>query len=101
MFDKMKALFDMQKKMEELKRELEAVTFEVESADKSIKITMNGSQEIRDIKIQGNLEGLPNSELETVLKDTCNRAIKRSHDIAAQKMKSVTGLNLPGLTPPF
>lgn len=97
MFDKMKALFDMQKKMEDLKRELEAVTFEVESADKSIKITMNGSQEIKDIKIQGNLGGLPNSELETALKDTCNRAIKRSHDIAAQKMKSLTGLNLPGL----
>lgn len=97
MFDKMKALFEMQKKMQELKRELENTAFEIESPDKSLKITMNGSQEIQDIKIQGNFEGKPNSELETALKDTCNRAIKRSHDIAAEKMKSVTGLNLPGL----
>lgn len=97
MFDKMKALFEMQKKMQELKRELENTAFEIESPDKSLKIIMNGSQEIQDIKIQGNFEGKPNSELETTLKDTCNRAIKRSHDIAAQKMKAVTGLSLPGL----
>ena len=97
MFDKMKALFDMQKKMQELKRELENTTFEIESPDKSLKIIMNGSQEIREIKIQANPGDSPNSELETALKDTCNRAIKRSHDIAAEKMKAITGLNLPGL----
>jgi DNA-binding protein YbaB len=97
MFDKMKALFDMQKKMQELKRELENTTFEIESPDKSLKIIMNGSQEIQEIKIQGNPEGQPNGGLETALKDTCNRAIKRSHDIAAEKMKAITGLNLPGL----
>lgn len=93
MFDKMKALWDMQKKMQELKRELDGTTFEIESQDKSVKIVMNGSQEIKDIRIQANDAG----NLETVLKDTCNRAIKRSHDIAAEKMKAVTGLNLPGL----
>ena len=93
MFDKMKALWDMQKKMQELKRELDGTTFEIESQDKSVKIVMNGSQEIKDIRIQSNDAG----NLEAVVKDTCNRAIKRSHDIAAEKMKAVTGLNLPGL----
>ena len=93
MFDKMKALWDMQKKMQELKRELDNTTFEIESQDKSVKIVMNGSQEIKDIRIQANDAG----NLETAVKDTCNRAIKRSHDIAAEKMKAVTGLNLPGL----
>ncbi len=93
MFDKMKALFDMQKKMQELKRELDSSTFEIESPDKSVKITMNGSQEVKDIKIQGGGDG----NLEATVKDTCNKAIKRSHDIAAEKMKAVTGLNLPGL----
>ena len=93
MFDKMKALWDMQKKMQELKRELDNTTFEIESQDKSVKIVMTGSQEIKDIRIQANDAG----NLETAVKDTCNRAIKRSHDIAAEKMKAVTGLNLPGL----
>jgi nucleoid-associated protein EbfC len=93
MLDKMKALWDMQKKMQELKRELDGTTFEIESQDKSVKIVMNGSQEIKDVRIQANDAG----NLEAAVKDICNRAIKRSHDIAAEKMKSVTGLNLPGL----
>lgn len=93
MLDKMKALWDMQKKMQELKRELDGTTFEIESQDKSVKIVMNGSQEIKDIKIQANDTG----NLEAAVKDTCNRAIKRSQTIAAEKMKAVTGLNLPGL----
>ncbi len=95
MFDKMKALWDMKKKMEELKRELDATTFEIESPDKAVKIMMNGSQEIKDIKIQG--EVADTNAFALKLKDTCNRAIKRSHDIAADKMKAVTGLNIPGL----
>lgn len=98
MFDKMKSLWDMQKKMQELKRELDGVTFEVESRDKTVKVAMNGSQEIKSIKIQGNLADMKNSVLEASLKDTLAQALKRSHDIAADKMKSVTGLNIPGLT---
>lgn len=92
MFDKMKALFDMQKKMQELKQELDTATFEVESQDKSVKIIMNGSQEIQDLKLQDSA-----GNLEAVIKDTCNRAIKRSQTLAAEKMKAVTGLNIPGL----
>ncbi|MEK6564340.1 MAG: YbaB/EbfC family nucleoid-associated protein [Candidatus Omnitrophota bacterium] len=98
MFDKMKSLWDMQKKMQELKRELDGVIFEVESRDKTVKVEMNGSQEIRGVKIQGNLADMKNSVLEAALKDTLTQALKRSHDIAADKMKSVTGLNIPGLT---
>lgn len=98
MFDKMKSLWDMQKKMQELKRELDGVNFEVESRDKTVKVEMNGSQEIKGIKIQGNLADMKNSVLEAALKDTLSQALKRSHDIAADKMKSVTGLNIPGLT---
>lgn len=97
MFDKMKALWDMQKKMQELKQELENTTFEVESPDRSVKVIMNGSQEIKDIKIQGNLNEKGSGVLELVIKDLFNKAIKRSHDIAAEKMRGITGLNLPGL----
>lgn len=37
------------------------------------------------------------TRLGSSLKDTFNRAIKRSQELAAQKMKDVTGLNIPGL----
>ena len=97
MFDKMKALLDMQKKMQELKRELDGVSFEIESRDKTVKMVMNGSQELKDVKIQGDLGAMKNSSLEEAVKDALNKALKRSHDIAADKMKSVTGLNIPGL----
>ncbi len=97
MFDKMKALMDMQKKMQEMKRELDNTNFEVQSPDGSVKITMNGSQEVEEISIKGELKEIEKAGLEKAIKDAYNMAIKRSHDIAAGKMKDVTGLNLPGL----
>lgn len=97
MFDKMKALMDMKKKMEEVKRELEHTTFEIASSDGLVKITMNGSQEVKEVFLQKDINDISKEALEKAIKDVYNRGIKRSHDIAAQKMKDVTGFNLPGL----
>ncbi|MFA4888243.1 MAG: YbaB/EbfC family nucleoid-associated protein [Candidatus Omnitrophota bacterium] len=94
MFDKMKQLMDMQKKMQEIKRQLDNTNFDVASSDGLVKITMNGSQEVKGLTIQE----ADKASLEKALMDTYNRAIKRSHELAAQKMKEVTGLNLPGLS---
>ncbi|MCX5715046.1 MAG: YbaB/EbfC family nucleoid-associated protein [Candidatus Omnitrophica bacterium] len=82
------------KKAEELKRHLEATTFEIASGDGLVEITMSGSQEVRDVRIQGEME---KDGLEKAIKDAYNRGIKRSHELAAQKMKEITGFNLPGL----
>lgn len=98
MFDKMKSLFEMQKKMQEVKRELDNTNFNIQSSDGIVNITMNGAQEVKEIVIKDNLSELEKTHLGVLLKDTFNRAIKRSQEIAAQKMKDVTGLNLPGLT---
>lgn len=98
MFDKMKALFEMQKKMQEVKRELDNTSFDIQSPDGLVKITMNGSQEVKEIMIKDNLGESEKARLESSLKDTFNRAIKRSQEGAAQKMKEVTGFNIPGLT---
>jgi DNA-binding YbaB/EbfC family protein len=98
MFDKMKGLFEMQKKMQEVKRALEETTFDIQSSDGLVKITMNGTQETKEVMIQESLEKLQKIRLESALKDTFNRAIKRAQEIGAQKMKDVTGINLPGLT---
>jgi len=97
MFDKMKQLMEMQRKMQEIKRELDNTDFEIASSDGLVKITMNGSQEVKEISIQGNIPETEKTNLEKAIKDAYNRAIKRSHDIAAEKMKDITGLNLPGL----
>ena len=98
MFDKMKGLFEMQKKMQAVKRELDNTSFDVQSPDGLVKITMNGSQEVKEVVIKDSLGESEKARLAGALKDTFNRAIKRSQEVAAQKMKDVTGFNIPGLT---
>ncbi|MFA5100487.1 MAG: YbaB/EbfC family nucleoid-associated protein [Candidatus Omnitrophota bacterium] len=97
MFDKIKNLMEMQKKMQEIKRQLDGMTFEIKSSDGSVTIGMNGSQEVQHVSITPDAAGLKSDLLERAFKDTFNRAIKRSHELAAQKMKDITGVNLPGM----
>jgi DNA-binding protein YbaB len=92
MFDKMKALLDMQKKIQEIKRQLDATDFEIKSQDGRVTVVMNGSQQVQDVIIA---EGADREGLQRSLKDTFNRAIKRSQEVAAQKMKEITGMALP------
>jgi len=98
MFDKMKDLFAMQKKMQEIKRQLDSTTFEIASSDGLVKISMNGSQEVQSVTIKDNLSEAEKNRLQAGLKDTFNRAIKRSQEVASQKMKDSIGFNIPGLT---
>ncbi|MDD5197197.1 MAG: YbaB/EbfC family nucleoid-associated protein, partial [Candidatus Omnitrophica bacterium] len=98
MFDKMKGLMEMQRKMEAVKKELESTNFDIQSPDGSVKITMNGTQEVKEVVIKDDPDAAAKASLENSLKDTFNRAIKRSQEIGAQKMKNVVGFNLPGLT---
>ncbi len=95
MFDKLKGLMDMQKKMGEIKKQLERATFDVSSDDGAIKITMNGAQQIQDVSVVS--EKVDVNKLSRTIKDTVNKAIRKSHEIAADKMKEVSGLNIPGL----
>lgn len=97
MFDKMRAFLDMQKNMQELKRELENTSFEVQSPDGLVKIIMTGSQEVKEVIIGPELKGQEKAGLEKAIKDAYNMAVKRSHGIAAGKMKGITGLNFPGM----
>ena len=98
MFDKMKNLLEMQKKMQEVKRALEETSFDIQSSDGTVKITMNGAQEVKTITLKNNLNEQENVRLEAALKDAFNRSIKRAQEVAAQKMRDVTGFNIPGLT---
>ncbi|MCX5694622.1 MAG: YbaB/EbfC family nucleoid-associated protein [Candidatus Omnitrophica bacterium] len=98
MFDKMKGLFEMQKKMQEVKRVLEETNFDIQSSDGLVKITMNGAQEVQEVKIKDSITDQEKTRLAGVLKDTFNRSIRRSQEIAAGKMREVTGINIPGLT---
>lgn len=97
MLDKMKALMDMQKKMQEMKRELENTTFEIISSDGIVKITMSGTQEVKEVSITQDLGRIEKPILEKAIKDVYNKGIKRSQEVAAENMKNITGFNIPGL----
>lgn len=97
MFDKMKQLMDMQKNIQEVKRQLEDTVFDVVSADGLVKITMNAAQDLKNISIQKDLQGTDKFALENSIKDAYNKAVKQARDLGAQKLKSITGMNIPGL----
>jgi len=97
MFDKMKGLMEMRKKFEEIKKELDRTNFDIEGSGGLVKITMNGSQEIQEVSLDSVCLDGAKDNLQKELKDVFNRAIKRSQEIAAQKMKEASGLNFPGM----
>ena len=97
MFDKIKGLMEMRKKFEEIKKELDRANFDIESSGGLVKITMNGSQVVQEVSLNDNFSSAGKDKLQKELKDVFNRAVKRSQEIAGQKMKESTGINLPGM----
>jgi len=97
MFDKMKQLAQMQRRMQEIKRQLDELVFEVASPDGAVRIVMNGSQEVREVLLAEGACQADKQKLEKELRDTYNRAVRRSQELAAQKMKDLAGLAGLGL----
>ena len=97
MLDKIKQLMEVKKQAEGLKRELDGTTIEVNDV-RGIKITVNGSQRFQSIEVDTEMLGADNKKrLEGDLLRSINNAVGKSQALAAQKMKDLTGLNIPGL----
>ena len=97
MFDKMKELMEMKKQADQIKRELDAITIEYNDV-RSIKIVINGSQDIKSLEIEEGLLNPANKKrLESDLLRSINGAVKKSQQMAAQKMKNLLPGGFPGL----
>ncbi len=97
MFDQMKQLMEMKRQADKIKKELDAEKIEVNDV-RSVKILINGSQNVQSITVADELINPANkAKLESELTRAVNAAIRRSQEIAASKMKTMTGLNLPGM----
>jgi DNA-binding protein YbaB len=98
MFDQVKKMMEMKKQADILKKELEATIIEVQET-RGIKVVVNGAQIFQSIDIE---EGLLNAgnknRIQMDLLKNMNTAVKRSQQAAANKMKSMPGFNLPGLS---
>ncbi len=97
MIDKIKQLMEMKKQAEQIKRELESISTEINEA-RGITIAINGAQHFQSIVLEENLLNTGNKQrLENDLLRSVNAAVRKSQQLAAQKMSQMPGLNLPGL----
>lgn len=94
MFDKMKELMEMKKQADRIKKELDASEVEVNEIS-GVKIVINGSQNFQSLEIDETLVNNGNKkQLESDLLRSVNAAVRKSQNLAAQKMKAV----MPGLS---
>ncbi len=94
MFDKIKDMYGLQKQARQLKKELKNT--HVEAEVDGVTVVVDGEQEIIRIGFTDELAKDPKKLAENLTK-ALNKAIKKSQQIAAEKMKPLMGgLNLPG-----
>ncbi|HRY91662.1 MAG TPA: YbaB/EbfC family nucleoid-associated protein [Candidatus Gracilibacteria bacterium] len=95
MFDKIKDLYSLQKKAKQIKKDLKNIHIEAEVD--GVIVIMDGEQEIVKLTIPENLANNI-SKLEDIIAKAFNKALKKSQEIAAEKMKDVMGpMGFPGL----
>ncbi len=97
MFQKMNELRKLQKQAKSIQKELEKVHIEAEVD--GVIIIINGKQEVQEVKIPEEMAG-DTKKMNNALVKAFNKALKKSQEIAAEKMKSVMGdlgLGLPGM----
>ena len=88
MFDNLKNMYALQKQAKEIKKELRNTHIEAEEG--SVVVVINGEQEIISVTIKPEFA----NDLKKVEKDltiALNKAIKKSQQIAAEKMKGIMG----------
>jgi len=89
MLDKMKQLMEMKKQADRIKKELDASHVESDEG-RGIKITINGSQTFQSIEIDESLiSSGDKKKLESEMLRSVNAAIRKSQNVAAEKMKAV------------
>ena len=95
MFDKLGQLKDLWKlkgQMEEMKKRLDAMVIKAESPKHLIEITLNGSMEIKEVKVDPMAKNVSEAELGEEIKAAFNKGIRDTQVMAAQAMGSNFGI---------
>ncbi len=90
---------ELQAKLAKAQEELNNTTLEVNSGGSAVKVTINGQQEIKSIKISPEVID-PNDVqfLEDLVLTAVNEALAKSQELAAERLGGLTGgLKIPGL----
>lgn len=95
MFDKVKDMYKLQKQAKQIKKQLKNLHIEAESG--GVTIVIDGQQEIISVSISD--EAMASKQgLQEHIKKAFEKALKKSQQIAAEKMKGIMGdMGLPGM----
>ena len=97
MFDKMKQMMEMKRQADSIKKELESTFVEVEEVN-GLRIRISGAQKFKGIEFTDKfIESRDKTRLEKDLLRSLNAAIKKSQNVAAEKMKTVMPGGFPGM----
>ena len=91
---------ELRSKLEKAQKELAKTIIEVDSGKGAIKITIDGQQNIRSIKISPKVIDPDKPEqLEALVLRAINEAMSKSQKLATKQLRGLTGgLKIPGLT---
>ena len=86
--DQAKDLYKLQKQAKQIKKELKNIHIEAEA--EGVTVVMDGEQKVVDVKIAEALAG-DVAKISKACVEAFNKGIKKSQEIAADKMKEVMG----------
>ncbi|OGJ43474.1 hypothetical protein A3J23_02840 [Candidatus Peregrinibacteria bacterium RIFCSPLOWO2_02_FULL_48_14] len=99
LFGQAKDLYKLQKQAKKIKEELRNLHIEAEG--EGVVVIINGEQEVVEVRISEEAMKPENqSKLQTILLTVFNKAIKKSQEVAAERMRGMMGdlgMDLPGL----
>ena len=94
LFGQMGDMYKLQKEAKKIKKELAKV--HVFSEVNGVKVTVSGEQEMVSVEFLDNAILEDPKKCEKAIVEATNKAIKKSQQVAAEKMKAVMG-GFPGL----
>ena len=94
-----KQAMELKSKLEQTQKELGNLTIEAEAGRGAIRVTMDGQQKIKSVKISPEIINQGNPELlEKLVLKAVSDALAKSQKAAAKQLKGLTGgLKIPGL----
>lgn len=95
MFDKLGQLKDLWKlkgQMEEMKKRLDAMVIKAQGPRHLVEITMSGSMEVKEVRVDAAAKTVSETELAEDIKNALNKAVRDTQMMAAQAMGSNFGI---------
>lgn len=94
MLGKAKTLLELKKLQGQLAKEV----VEVEAGDGAVKVQITGEQKVKRVILDPSIQNADIQKVEGWVESAVTQAITKSQQIAAEKMKSLSGdLGIPGL----